>query len=356
MVVIAFASSPRPRRFTQHAHFYLLPLLPVSVLRYAEMFLFTPLLVLWLIIRHGVQVIIAQSPYEGAVGALAKQIAHLLGKRVALIIESHGDFETVVFSQRAIALSGLYRRFMKRTAQYAFRHADLLRPVSSVTEAQMRRYAPHIPLQRFMAWTDSTAFSQTPRSKTLSETHDIIYAGVLIPLKGLHFLIDAFARLASDFPDACLWLVGKPENQDYAVQLEAQVQERRLANRVHFVGAVLQPELAAYMGRSRVLVLPSSSEGTPRVVLEAMLCGMPVIASRVGGIPDMIQEGVNGYLLPPGDVDSLATRLADVLRDPQIELMGQRARAFADSLFSEQAYVEGYRRLLETVVPIKSVT
>jgi glycosyltransferase involved in cell wall biosynthesis len=350
MYAIAFAEDRRPRRFTQYADFYLLPAMPFSILRYSEIFLFSPFLILWLIIRHRVRVIVAQSPYEGAIGAFAKKAARLWGKKVALVVENHGDFEESVFIQRRIKLAGLYRRLMTASARFALRNADALRAISSMTERQLQTHAPGKPVHRFMTWTDSTLFRETPREKALSQTQEILYTGALIPRKGVHLLINAFTRIASAFPDACLWLVGKAENQEYAAQLENQAVRLGLKDRIHFVGAVSQSELARHMGRARVLVLPSVSEGLGRVVFEAMLCGTPVIGSRVGGIPDMIQDGVNGYLVTPGDVDALAESLRTILSDPDIEAMGQRARAFAESFFSEEAYLEGYRRLLDSVV------
>ena len=98
--VIGFSHDLGPRRFVQHACFYLLPKLPLPILRYAELSMFGPLLVLWLIFRHGVQVIVAQSPYEGVCAALAKKIAGWFGYRVALVVETHGDFEESLFMQR----------------------------------------------------------------------------------------------------------------------------------------------------------------------------------------------------------------------------------------------------------------
>ncbi|MGQ9663699.1 MAG: glycosyltransferase, partial [Kiritimatiellia bacterium] len=72
-----------------------------------------------------------------------------------------------------------------------------------------------------------------------------------------------------------------------------------------------------------------------------------VIGSRVGGIPEMVQDGVNGFLVPPGDEEALADRLRWVLTHPdEVRAMGERAREFARSFFSTEAYVEGYRRLL----------
>src|SRR5882724_2665573 len=93
LFVVSFHHHLRPHRFTDHASFYLLPDLPLPILRYMEMFVFGPLLALWLIFRHRVQILVAQGPHEGFAAAVAKKIANIFGCKVVLIIESHGDFE-----------------------------------------------------------------------------------------------------------------------------------------------------------------------------------------------------------------------------------------------------------------------
>jgi hypothetical protein len=93
MFVIGFSRDARPRRFTQHARFYLLPKFPLPSLRYLAMLTAGPALALWMIFRHGVRIFIAQSPYEGFAAAMAKVLARLAGFKVVLIVESHGDFE-----------------------------------------------------------------------------------------------------------------------------------------------------------------------------------------------------------------------------------------------------------------------
>ncbi|MEM2991071.1 MAG: glycosyltransferase, partial [Halobacteria archaeon] len=93
---------------------------------------------------------------------------------------------------------------------------------------------------------------------------------------------------------------------------------------------------------------PSVSEGLGRVVFEAMACGTPVIGSRVGGVQEMIEEGVTGFLVPPGDVDELAQRHKWILSHPEeAKQIGERAREFAQRFFSPKAYQQSYARLFQ---------
>lgn len=346
--VISFSSDWRPHFFAPHARFYLLPALPNALLRYATMYALAPLLLLWLVFGRGVRVIVAHDPYFGLIGALVKQIARIFGKKIVLIIESHADFEVAVFLQRRMPFAATIQQIMNRVARYSLCRADMLRAVSSNTRQQLQAIAPPgIPLHQFITWTDMDTFTKIQREKLPSQTYDLIYVGVLIPRKGVHFLLDAFAKIAADYADSHLWLVGNADNLEYTSQIKAQAERLDLSNRVTFVGRVAQAELARYLGRCRALVLPSSSEGLPRVVVEAMLAAMPVVATCVSGIPDVIQDGVYGYLVPPEDTNALETALHKVLQNPDVDIMGAQGRNFAAQYFSTDVYMEGYRRLFE---------
>jgi glycosyltransferase involved in cell wall biosynthesis len=346
--VVGFSQDMTPRRVTEHAHFYLLPQWPSPVLRYATMFTIGPAIALWLIFRRGARVLIAQSPHEGFAAALAKRAAGWFGRRVALVVESHGDFEVSLFLQRRIRVPNLYRWLMRLAARFALRHADVLRPISRATREQLHRWAPDRPLVQFPTWTDIGVFLEAGACPSARRSPLIVYAGVLTPLKGVHHLLQAFACLRPDFPDAELAIIGRDENLHYARGLRVEVERLGLDGRVRFVGEVPQADLAEWMAQGQVFVIPSLSEGLGRVVIEAMAAGTPVIGSHVGGIPEMVQDGITGFLVPPGDEEALAEKLRWVLSYPeQASAMARRARIFAQQFFSTEAYLQGYREVLE---------
>ena len=345
--ITGFSTALRPRRFTEHVHFYLIPQPPTSMLRYMTIFAVSPLLLLYLVWRYEGKILVAQSPFEGAIGAFVKGVSRLFGKHLWLIIENHNNFEEDVFLQRNIPLAGFYRRAMLALARLAFRHGDAVRVISSSTIERAKHYAPDLPQVRFMTWSDTDIFQHTKRILPVEDAQDIVYAGVLIPRKGVHHLLTAFSRL--DRPRAQLYLVGHPENAVYAEQLRQQAEDLGIIDRVQFVGNVSQQGLADYFAKSRVMVLPSLSEGLGRVVVEAMLLGLPVIGSRVGGIPDMITDGDNGFLVEPDDVDSLAEALQKIY-SADVKTMGDSAQDFAREFFSPEQYVAGYRQLFEMAI------
>jgi glycosyltransferase involved in cell wall biosynthesis len=349
LFVIGFSQDLRPLCLTEHARFYLLSKVPLPLLRYVEMFALGPCLALWLIFRHGVRILVAQSPYEGFAAALTKSVAGWFGRKVALVVESHGDFEESLFMQRRIWLPKWYRFLMRCVARFTLERADVLRAVSDSTRAQLERWVPGKRLVQFATWTDLELFLQAGLNREYPGSQEILFAGVLIPRKGVDHLIDAFARIASDFPYARLVLMGHAENREYAAGLQDHVGRQGLNGRVDFIERVPQATLAQWMHRACMFALPTYSEGLPRVVFEAMAAGLPAVSSPVSGIPEIVEDGVTGFLVQPGDETKLAERLRWILEHPdEAEEMGRRARAFAESFFSSEAYVAGYQRVFES--------
>ncbi|MPZ76993.1 MAG: glycosyltransferase [Deltaproteobacteria bacterium] len=352
LFVIGFSHDLRLRRFTEHAHFYLLPQLSPPVLRYLELFITGEILIIWLIVRHGIQVVITQSPYEGFIAASAIRLARCFGYQVGLVVEVHGDFERSLFLQREIPFSAFYRIVMDHVAHYSIKQADLLRAISNSTKEQLEKWAPEKTIVQFPAWTDIETFLQNGIQIKRNVRDVILYAGVLIPLKGVHHLIKAFVLIAADFPTAELVIIGRDENKAYAAGLREQVKEIGLEGRVQFVRPMSQSELAIWMAEACVLVLPSTSEGLGRVLIEAMAAGTPVVGSRVGGIPEIVEDGARGFLIPPGDENALADKLRWLLHNPdKAREMGEHARAFAERLCSTENYLKAYKQIFEVARP-----
>jgi len=350
--VVGFSSDLQPLRFTEHAHFYLLPKLPLPMLRYVELLVAGQLLILWLIFRHRIQVVIAQSPYEGFVAALAIKFAAWFGYKVGLAVEVHGDFEESLFLYRRIRFRALHRFLMKHAALYSLAQADVLRAISSSTTSQLKRWAPQTTIVQFPAWTDIDTFLRSGAHRGNDSANAILFVGMVTPLKGIHYLINAFSLIAEEFQRYQLLIIGKEENIGYAADLRRQISKLELSNRVRFMGHMSQAELAIRMSEAVALVLPSTSEGLGRVVIEAMATGIPVIGSRVGGIPDLISDGVNGFLIAPGDEKSLAEKIRLLLENRvAARAMGASGRSFAAQLFSTESYLKGYRQIFDMTTP-----
>jgi glycosyltransferase involved in cell wall biosynthesis len=141
----------------------------------------------------------------------------------------------------------------------------------------------------------------------------VLFVGRLAGVKGIPVLFAALEKILPDFRDVRVTLIGDgPERR----QLEAEAKARGLGGVVEFAGYKSQADVAKALQQTDLFVLPSFAEGVPVVLMEAMAARVPVVSSRVAGIPELVEDGVSGILVAPGDVDALARAMADLLRDP----------------------------------------
>ncbi|MEW6752656.1 MAG: glycosyltransferase [Candidatus Latescibacterota bacterium] len=149
-----------------------------------------------------------------------------------------------------------------------------------------------------------------------------LFVGLLVPVKGLHCLFEALEVCAGDG-----WLCVLVGDGTLRPELERQAREGGLADRVLFAGRRPSDEVPLWMNAADVLVLPSLSEGRPNVVLEARACGLPVVATRVGGTPELVRHGETGLLVEPEDPAALAAGLGEMAAGRERrERMGERGR------------------------------
>ncbi|SHH65264.1 glycosyltransferase family 4 protein [Marivita hallyeonensis] len=142
-----------------------------------------------------------------------------------------------------------------------------------------------------------------------------VFVGRLAGVKGVPILIDAIAQLAETHPDVSLRLVGDgPDRKN----LEAAVKRQGLSDRVVFLGYRSQAEVAEELAQADVFVLPSFAEGVPVVLMEAMAGQVPVLTTRLAGVPELVEDGVTGRLVPPGDAAAFRDALDEMLRDPEM--------------------------------------
>jgi glycosyltransferase involved in cell wall biosynthesis len=142
----------------------------------------------------------------------------------------------------------------------------------------------------------------------------ILSVGRLVPEKAQSVLLDAIAGLVERGIEVSATVVGDGPDMS---RLVAQCAALGLDQRVTFTGALGQDQLRGRWERADVFCLPSFDEGVPVVLMEAMACGIPVVTTRIAGIPELVDDGVNGVLVPPGRADLLAAALEALLNDPE---------------------------------------
>ncbi len=172
------------------------------------------------------------------------------------------------------------------------------------------------------------------------------WIGRMTGVKRTDDVLRAFRRLRDRGVDACLCMIGDGPDRP---AVERRAHELGLMRDTFFLG--YQEEVAPFYAAFDAMILPSINEGTPVSAIEALAAGRPVVATRVGGVPDVIREGEDGFLVEPGDVDALAERLARLAADPELrERLGTAGRARVIPRYSVERLVDDidllYRSLL----------
>ena len=173
------------------------------------------------------------------------------------------------------------------------------------------------------------------------------WIGRMTGVKRTEDVLLAFRRLRESGVDACLCLVGDGPDRDH---VERRAHDLGVMRDTFFLG--YQESVAPYFSAFDAFVLPSVNEGTPVTAIEALAGGRPVVATRVGGVPDVVRDGVDGFLVEAGAIDDLADRLARLAADPELrERMGAAGRERVLSRYAVDRLVDDvdrlYRSLLE---------
>jgi len=282
-------------------------------------------------------VVVAESPYEAAAAEIARALARSPAR---VVVEVHGDWR-VWSSHYGSRARSVLRPASDAVAGWAVDHADGHRAVSGFT-ASMLRDRGHEPLGVFTTYSDLSAFT-APRLP-VPEERRVLFVGVLERYKNVEGLATAWRLVTTRVPDAQLHLVGTGTLTEVAEGLarDGVKWERRL-----------EPSaVAAAFDASRALLLPSASEGLPRIGVESFLRGRGVVGTRAGGIPDLVEDEVSGLLVDLGDAEALAAAIERVLvEDGLAARLGEGAAAAASQCVSTpEEYADRVLAVVEAVI------
>jgi len=249
--------------------------------------------------------------------------------------------------------------FLDRLAyRGVLRHSSLVLSVSQGTERMVRRYfGSDLAGARLRVILNGNDFTKrVPQQRALErswpEVPTLLSVGDIKPRKGQHHSLAAFAQVKKELSQARYWIVGKYQNNEYYLDMQRFVAEHHLQD-VSFLGTVSDDELDKLYRQASLFVLTPQQEGLSfegfgLVFLEAGAFGLPVVATRSGGVPDAVKDGLTGLLAEPGDVEGIAAALLRLLTDPDLlSHMGRENRLWAESLTWERNAAEHYRAYQE---------
>lgn len=242
-----------------------------------------------------------------------------VGRRIPMVVTEH-------FTGIAQAT---VRGVARQLARFAYQSADLVAPVSANLARRIAELGVTTPTRVLPNAVDTTRFSPPEQPRRLDgDGERLLLVGAMVPIKGVPVALEALVLLRRSRPGATLEIVG-----DGPCRAEYEELARRLGLNgvVHFAGRLGRDEVAERMRASHVLVSASKSENLPGVQLEARASGLPIVATAVGGVPDLVDEEA-GVLVPYGDAQALADGIQDVLsRYDQFD--GARLAARTDERF-----------------------
>lgn len=205
--------------------------------------------------------------------------------------------------------------------------ADAITCVSEATRQQLLGALPSVQrTQTIYAGIDLQLIENAPAA-TDQPTPYILSLRRLVPSKGIDILISAFTKIAPSHPTLSLVIAGEGPEE---VSLKLQALQSGLSDRIHFIGSVSLPHGIGLLKSAICTVVPSRSEGGGLVNVEAQAAGCPVIASRVGGIPEYLHDGDGGLLFESDNIEDLAAMMEQLITDSALrERMSRQGQAFA---------------------------
>jgi colanic acid/amylovoran biosynthesis glycosyltransferase len=288
-------------------------------------------------------------PDAALVQGIHETVAFLLARRLTgagtkAILDVQGDWHEATRLYGS-SLRRLLSPLNDALAAPAVRGADAVRTVSTQTTGLVRALGVE-PAAVFPSYVDAQAFLERPPAP-LPERPRAMFVGVLERYKALDTLVDAWRLAAPRVPGAVLHVVGEGSMRDRAERL---VQD--MPAQAEWSSRLSAEEVAAAMDGSWLVCLPSRSEGLPRVALEAACRGRAIVGGNRAGIPDVVEDGVNGLLVDPDDALALADALVRILADRALaERFGVAARGTGEAWGVTPAdYAERVRRLIAGVL------
>jgi colanic acid/amylovoran biosynthesis glycosyltransferase len=279
----------------------------------------------------------------GAIGAVLRDVGVLDGK----LVTSFRGYDLSLYLRRFGR--GVYSRLLVRGDLFLASSDHFRKRLITELGGDEGKIVVHrsgIDLERFA--------TLPPRPDRASSPARILTVGRLVEKKGVEYAIRALARVARDHPDVVYTIIGDGVLRN---DLQALVEALRLEERVFLLGERTHDEIVEHLARSSFLVAPSvtaadgDQEGIPNTLKEAMAAGLPVVTTRHAGIPELVEDGVSGYLVPERDVDLLAARIRDLVAHPERrDAMGRAGRLFVrqnyDADVLNAQLVALYNRLL----------
>lgn len=246
-----------------------------------------------------------------------------------------------------ITLVGSNRSYLPIT-RFAIEESDAATAISEyLRQTTLKEFGITRPIDVIPNFVNCDVFHPQDKNSRRQDfaTHGekiLVHLSNFRPVKRVTDVVEIFARVRKNIPARLLMIGDGPDR----TSAEWLAREKNVSEDVLFLGK--QNQVQDLLGCADVALLPSDLESFGLVALEAMACGVPCVCSKVGGLPEVLQDGVEGFLVPPRDVDTMAARALDILTDPDLQhKMGEAGRRRALAQFCTSKIIPQYEQLYQ---------
>ena len=230
-----------------------------------------------------------------------------------------------------------FRTFLKKVLESS---DHLITPSMNIIE-EIESYLTKIDRSKVIIARENVDIKKFyPENESL-KGNVILTVSRIEPVKAIEIIINSMSNIAKEIPDVKLKIVGLISNQKYFNSLKNLISELNCEKLIEFVGPIPHDQLPKLYNNSKIFVLTSLTEAASNVTMEAMSCGKPVIVTKVGGMPNLIRDNVNGFLVEPNNPQLVAKKIIELLKDNSLRArIGKEARNTISNEFKQTNYID----------------
>jgi len=255
--------------------------------------------------KNDINIVSSRDPITALLPVLIRKFSSLDYK---IILENHGDFKAQLLQQRNNFILKKLSFLIDILTKFILKNIDILRGVNIQNTNKFLIDNISVKFYNFPAWVDNIIFN----NKKFQKRTNLLFVGNVIERKGVYFLIKSLKQFLLDNKDIHFYIVGAHPDKNYFHKCVQYIEENNLSKSVSFFPKKSSEEISKLMNEAKILLMASTSEGLPRVLIESGLCGLPALASKIDGIeqPFSTEGGTSIYnLLNNHEFEKLVNKL-----------------------------------------------
>ena len=342
--VVAFANEKREISF-ENARLYFFKKTKNRFYNYFKILIVSLFSISKIIQNNNIEIVCFQDPVSSFLSMLIVKSRY---KNVKVIVETHGDFIETLGLEKNLLFPGVYKYIFMKLSRYTINNADIIRAVSSSTEAQVRKINKEKSIVRFPAWVDFDDFKDIQINRNAQEKFQILFIGSVTDRKKPHLIVEAMNLINKDNIE--FLIVGPTPNLKYLDSLKNLINSYSLVDNIKFFGSVDRKRVKTFYSEVNLMILPSVSEGLARVIFESQATACPVLVTDAPGMGDIVIEGQTGYIFESNSIESLASKIKEVEENYEEAIhIGSNAKDFILSNYSAENFKFSFKKIFDTV-------